>query len=874
MGLASGRFRLGDHAGAADALGNALRHYSPAVGFDALAGAVVEAAGLPGWCGLLGSGVPVVQSAAGAKVDVRLDGRPVLRKLSPKTWAGARWMTVTAMGRHLLGSPIDVAAIARVSGCTELWDGGMRGWACHPNDPETNSILTIYDALDRPVRRIVASDENVEIAHNNPTFRPRGFRVPAAWLTGVPGPFRVVGRDGRDLLGSPLDSSLVERIVTNQPGVASKGPRPVAVVIPMHNQASAALACLASILASGCGDSPVIVIDDGSREMELTEALDRLARAKRIRLLRHERPQGFPASANAGIAACPEYDVAVLNSDTLVPPGWLGRLTNAAYRAPDIGTVTPLSNNAGFLTYPTPNEAGIMPDIVTTMQLDRLARRANGHDPIEIPVGLGFCLYIKRTCLDAVGALRADIFAQGYGAADDFCLHAVSLGWRHVALPGLYVAHGGGARFGSADRYLRLRNEAILNRLHPSYPDLIRSFSIADPLAEARRRLDLTRWRAARPTVRRSVILITHAAGGGVEQRVSEAAAGYRADGLAAVVLRPGLLRDGRHAVVVGDGPEGGYPNLRYTFPDGMRALLNLLRGTHPEWIEVHHVLGHPPAIYDAVRRLGVPYDAYIHDYAWICPRISLMGSDDRYCGEPDLAGCEACIARNGHLIGEDIGVAALRRRSARFLAAARRLIAPSQDAATRMRRYFPTLPISVRPHSNDMALPAPTGLRGTGGTVRVCVVGGIGPHKGFDVLLACALDAAKRSLRLEFVVVGDTTGDAALLDTGRVFITGTFKPHEAVALIRQQNAILGFVPSVWPETWSLTLTELWQAGLDVAAFDLGAPAERIRATGRGFLLPFGLPAAAINDALLAAAGQFGHEERPSSYRGSLFHDS
>jgi hypothetical protein len=37
--------------------------------------------------------------------------------------------------------------------------------------------------------------------------------------------------------------------------------------------------------------------------------------------------------------------------------------------------------------------------------------------------------------------------------------------------------------------------------------------------------------------------------------------------------------------------------------------------------------------------------------------------------------------------------------------------------------------------------------------------------------------------------------------------------------------------------------------------FDIGAQAERVRAGGRGALLPLGLPAPRINDALLALSG-------------------
>jgi glycosyltransferase involved in cell wall biosynthesis len=101
-------------------------------------------------------------------------------------------------------------------------------------------------------------------------------------------------------------------------------------------------------------------------------------------------------------------------------------------------------------------------------------------------------------------------------------------------------------------------------------------------------------------------------------------------------------------------------------------------------------------------------------------------------------------------------------------------------------------------------------------------------------------------------VLVGKSCDDDRLTATGRVHITGKYEPHEAVALIRRQQAALAWLPSIWPETWCYTLTEAWQAGLDVLAFDIGAPAERIRRTGRGWVCPLGISAAALNDRLLA----------------------
>jgi glycosyltransferase involved in cell wall biosynthesis len=78
--------------------------------------------------------------------------------------------------------------------------------------------------------------------------------------------------------------------------------------------------------------------------------------------------------------------------------------------------------------------------------------------------------------------------------------------------------------------------------------------------------------------------------------------------------------------------------------------------------------------------------------------------------------------------------------------------------------------------------------------------------------------------------------------------------------LIKAQQATIALLPSIFPETWCLSLAEAWQAGLAVAAFDVGAQAERIRGTGRGFLLPLGLPAGSVNNALLAACGLSRHE--------------
>ncbi|MDQ2102107.1 glycosyltransferase, partial [Azospirillum isscasi] len=133
----------------------------------------------------------------------------------------------------------------------------------------------------------------------------------------------------------------------------------------------------------------------------------------------------------------------------------------------------------------------------------------------------------------------------------------------------------------------------------------------------------------------------------------------------------------------------------------------------------------------------------------------------------------------------------------------------------------------------------------------RVCTIGAVGIQKGYEVLLACARDAAARGLPLEFVVVGFSEEDPPLFETGHGFVTGRFTEEEAVALVRAQEADIAFLPSISPETWCYALSTAWKAGLEVAAFDLGAMSERIRQQGGGHLLPPSLEPATINDTLL-----------------------
>jgi GT2 family glycosyltransferase len=911
-GLAAAAILAGDREAAYRTTGSLLARFVPPTDadFPSLAARAAASGGSPGWCGADDAGRVTVVAAR--PVQFMLDDRPVQPRRSPdgrytlpRGWTTAERLSVTLGDAHLLGSPIDLTRRRAVEGFVEAVDGGLRGWAWLPAAPFSSVRLVVERPEGRRDPLTIETGEPASFPEMDGLTAPKAFDLSRERLTDRPGLIHVRDLWGRDLTGSPLDpgqwtqsAAAVARLVAlrgDPRGMATAfrqdppallpiradtppPPRPVAarprksrlgpaVVIPAYRGVETTLLCLDRVLETVPRGTPVIVIDDASPEPALAAALDDLAQARRIRLIRNARNRGFPASANAGMQAAGDRDVILLNSDALVCAGWLERLRDAAEAAPDIGTAAPLSNDATILTYPRVDGQQPPPEGRMLDRIDRLAAKANPGLVIDIPTSVGFCMYIRRLCLAETGLFREDVFAQGYGEENDFCLRARHLGWRHVAAANVFVGHVGGHSFRTARDHLLRRNLAILERLHPGYGDLIADHVAADPLAEARRRLDLARWRALRsaPAGQDTVILITHDEGGGVERQIGARGRALIGEGLRPILLRPagdgGCLIEVPGVAAEAAGADiwrRDFPNLRYRIPEELPTLADLLRRERPRHIELHHQLGHSHALLGLEKMLDIPMDVFVHDYSAICPRVTLVTTSNRYCGEPEAAVCDACVADLGSRLREDIAVAALRRRSAADLAAARRVVFPSADVETRFRRYIPGLRGAVRPWEDDQRhRPVPARAR-TGATAgrrrRIAIIGAIGTEKGYDVILDCARDAARRDLPLEFVIIGYTHDDVRLIETGRAQITYRFAPERAVAEITAQRADIAFIPSIWPETWCFALSDAWAAGLKTAVFDIGAQAARVRATEQGWVLPLALPAGGINNTLIALA--------------------
>jgi len=603
-------------------------------------------------------------------------------------------------------------------------------------------------------------------------------------------------------------------------------PSPVDVIVPVYRGLADTRLCIDSVLASPViTPYRLIVINDASPEPELTGWLrQRAGTDQRILLLENAENLGFVKTVNRGMSLSDLNDVLILNSDTEVANDWIDRLRAAAYADARIASVTPFSTNATICSYPRFCQDNAMPTDCSAARLDELCARTNPGAVVDVPTGVGFCMYMRRDCLREIGLFDTEHFDKGYGEENDFCQRAAAVGWRNVHLLDTFVLHTGGVSFGDSRHPRQEAGMRALRRLHPRYEREIHTFIKADPARPARLALDLARIRNAdRPVI----LAVLHNREGGTMRHVRELARHF--DGQAMfLMLTPGAGK--RVLLRLTDQAEGF--ELAFQLPQQFHGLVEVLRALNVRHVHFHHLLGHDAVVRELPRLLGVRYDFTVHDYYSYCTQISLSGTDGRYVGEVAPGQCRCCPPSLAAPDGTGT-VAEWRASNSRLLLGARYVFAPSHDAARRIGGFAPGASVRVVGHTDlppasHLPQPSPTPLRHTW-RLRIVVLGGLGAIKGADVLEATALEAARRAAPIEFHLLGYGYRPLKSEPHARLAVHGEYKDADLPALLAKLKPHLAWFPAQWPETYSYTLSSVLTAGLPVVVPDVGAFTERVQ---------------------------------------------
>ena len=641
-------------------------------------------------------------------------------------------------------------------------------------------------------------------------------------------PYRWVGRMLRgDIAGAaaPFKKLLSMKKDGQSPAAAASAdivvPDPIApthtvsVILPVYRGIDMTRRCIEAAMPAvlGMKDAVLLAINDGSPEQGMQAMLESLVEIwpGRFEVLENPVNLGFVGTVNRGMAHFPSQDVVLLNSDVIVPDDWLKRLQVEAYSHPRIATVTPFSNNATICSFPNFLEENPLAFNLDVHTIDAVFRLS--HLPcVSAPTGIGFCMFIRRACLDQIGYLNTEKFGRGYGEENDLCQRAIKAGWLNILSPNMYAFHEGGVSFSTDKQALIDRAVGVLDSLHPNYHADVQAFIQRDPLRLARveRYLQLL----AKLTLPK-VLHVSHGLGGGVRQHIEELA-GYLDQGAAHLVLEP---QDGPNVVSLSLGACKQTDKLLFNMPDDYARLRSLLEQVGICAVHYHHTYNLDPVLQNLSRELHAITLLTAHDYFWLNANPTLTDVDGRFPGQyvDDL---------QNPLYPLPTGVTAAqwREKLRPLIEQADCVIFPSN--ATRVlfgemyRFKHEVVAPHVEPYLDVRQAPRPLVVKQH---YVVGVLGALGREKGADVLEKLATMALSERARFSFKLIGYSYRQLSAVET-----TGPYKVENLMALIEQHEVDLILFPAQWPETYSYTLSHALASGLPIIAPNLGAFPERL----------------------------------------------
>lgn len=665
------------------------------------------------------------------------------------------------------------------------------------------------------------------------------------------------------------------KATTSSPGID--------VVIPVFGGASATAECIESVLAAR-NQTPArfILINDCSPDPIIVKYLQSLENRKLDNLLviHQKKNGGFSQSVNIGMVIAGRRDVLLLNADTVVQDGWIDKLKAAADVDSRIATVTPLSNNGEIVTIPYICKSLPVDDPQWATTVDRTAAHVNSGRVVDIPVAIGFCMLIRRSCLDEVGLFDAATWGRGYGEEVDFCMKATALGWRHVAAADTFVVHRGNVSFGAEKLERVLESSRKISARYPFYDSLIQRFLADDPIAAARRSLNIELIRQSLP--QRRILQLSHTFGGGTDQYVRDIAALYQAEGAESIFLRFSADGSAEMGFNINDKPLLGFFQATHIEKYRNHEMADLhadLANLGIERVHLHSAFGVSRETLDWIAG-RFEFDMTVHDYAWTCPRVTVTYPGGMYCGEPPVAQCNQCIGRYGahpglkRWIAEfDGDVGAYRRYFAGLFNQASSVYAGAVDVAKRLHAHGISKRIKAVAHPTPANSPFAVvrDLRASKGVAqaktRIALFGAISDIKGFALLKSCADMALQRKLPFEFIVFGYTMDDEQLSGFENLRILGAYDDKDLDKLVENIQPHVSFFLHQWPETFSYTLSHAQRLGIWPITLDIGAPAERVRASGFGTVVPFaGRTVSELTDSLLMCAAQIHSPAKPAAF--------
>ena len=637
----------------------------------------------------------------------------------------------------------------------------------------------------------------------------------------------------------------------------------ITIIVPIYNAFEDTYNCLMSVLEHTDSKHKILLVDDASPDKRIAELTTQLSlEHSQIKLLKNPENMGFVKTCNRAFRESEQTnDVVILNSDTIVTPNWLNKLTHAAYSSIHIATVTPLTNNGTICSVPTWLESNEVPEGHNILNFAELIEKISLRKYPRVPTAVGFCTYIKREVLNKIGYFDDVNFNKGYGEENDFCCRAEKSGYFHIIDDATFVYHAGSKSFKSEKQKLIEKNSKILAKLHPRYFPQVHTFIQANPLKDILDNIELNlkieKFKKLSP-----IFFLLH---NSVDTPINQPLGGteYHAAALISVLSQTRPIYNlfyNQNRELIEFEIFYQQEKLNFKFPckikyhnnnnyfhheaKFLQLLIGIFEYFQPSFIHIHHLIGLPFAdVFSAVKQLEIPYIVSLHDYYFLCPSYNLIDYKEKFCFEhknPDY--CKTCIEAlfdEGEELKQQWS-----ELSQQLFQGASKIIAPSQTALSYFQREYPKLNLHEKSKvirhgifSQDNLLklktinPNPVYSLDSNYSNRpliIALVGSINVSKGSKVFIKLLEKICHNQLSKDFKF--QIIGRFNLVipeQMQNVTIINEYSYEDLATLL--EDIDVAIFPNIWAETYCLTVDEVIVHGVPVITTPLNAASERVK---------------------------------------------
>lgn len=623
----------------------------------------------------------------------------------------------------------------------------------------------------------------------------------------------------------------------------------ISVIVPIYNAVEDVKVCVERLLKYTSPSVDIILINDASPDAAIKGLLSNYDKVSQIKICHNEKNLGFTGTVNKGIRIAKNKDVVLLNSDARVTPRWLDGLRKAVASDERIATVTPMSDRAGAFSAPKIGNDNDLPDNVSEVDYAVSFRRCSyGLYPV-VPTGNGFCMYIRRKCIEEIGALDEKAFPKGYGEENDFCMRAIAYGWKNIVDDRTYVFHDRNKSFGTQKDDLIKAGRAVVDSRYPEYKKMTGVFS-GELITKARFRATMALMNCKEYGVKPRVLYVISTLTGGTPQTNKDLMNGCKE------FIEPWVLHcDSKNISLYKynvDENDYGNPIEQHSLDEILEPITHISLEYDRivrEWIfkydfevvHIRHLVWHSLSLPKIAKMSGARVVYSMHDYYTVCPALKLIDNDVKYCRGYCSKTVGQCLPevwpKDSFVDLKNNWVYRWRDRfSNALLKYCDAYVTTHESSRDTILQHIdiPKEKFHVINHGRDFKeFYQLADSYANGDKLKILVPGNISHAKGSRIInKILELDKKKE---IVFHILGKSNIKSS---NPNIIFHGEYNRDDFADHVRSIRPHIGAVFSIWNETWCHTLTEMWSVGLPVLSTNYETVGGRILSSGAGWVCP------------------------------------